>query len=298
MQSTLLKEIFRASTRVGSGNNDAASQLESLFPVAGAGGNERGALATPSAAFATLLGPSTGTTNRAADLNPQSNSLGAGSQVVDAFSELTKNLDQLRAVSEAHTSVVSVNTQALTTNTASKVASQALASVGKAAGGLFGGLTALPIVSGLIKLFGGGGSTAPQQPLEKYVPPAPVRFDAVLGNRSGTQTLESASYDQYGYARSAAQGAPEVPSYSSLLAGALNTPSTTARDQAGGSGQAGSGSGQSVDGTGAGRPTTQVTVNVQAMDSRSFLDRSHDIAQAVREAMLNMHSINDVVNDL
>jgi hypothetical protein len=42
----------------------------------------------------------------------------------------------------------------------------------------------------------------------------------------------------------------------------------------------------------------QITVNVQAMDSRSFLDRSNDIALAVREAMLNLNAINDVVNDL
>lgn len=41
----------------------------------------------------------------------------------------------------------------------------------------------------------------------------------------------------------------------------------------------------------------QITVQVQAMDSRSFLDHSHDIAQAVRDAMLNMHSINDVIRD-
>ena len=44
--------------------------------------------------------------------------------------------------------------------------------------------------------------------------------------------------------------------------------------------------------------TPQITVNVQAMDARSFLDRSSDIAAAVREAMLNLNSINDVVNDL
>jgi hypothetical protein len=44
--------------------------------------------------------------------------------------------------------------------------------------------------------------------------------------------------------------------------------------------------------------TQQITVNVQAMDARSFLDRSGDIALAVREAMLNLNSINDVVNDL
>ena len=42
----------------------------------------------------------------------------------------------------------------------------------------------------------------------------------------------------------------------------------------------------------------QITVNVQAMDARSFLDRSGDIALAVRDAMLNSNSINDVVNDL
>ncbi len=42
----------------------------------------------------------------------------------------------------------------------------------------------------------------------------------------------------------------------------------------------------------------QVTIQVQAMDSRSFMDHSDDIARAVREAMLNMHPMNDVVNDL
>lgn len=42
----------------------------------------------------------------------------------------------------------------------------------------------------------------------------------------------------------------------------------------------------------------QVTVQVRAMDSRSFIDHSHEIAAAVRHAMLNMHSVNDVVNDL
>ncbi len=34
------------------------------------------------------------------------------------------------------------------------------------------------------------------------------------------------------------------------------------------------------------------------MDSRSFLDHSDDIAQAVRQAMLNMNSLNDVVTSL
>ena len=42
----------------------------------------------------------------------------------------------------------------------------------------------------------------------------------------------------------------------------------------------------------------QVTVNVSAMDSQSFLDRSGDIARAVREAMLHMHPVNDLINEL
>ena len=50
-------------------------------------------------------------------------------------------------------------------------------------------------------------------------------------------------------------------------------------------------------------PSTQnsapsVTVQVQAMDSRSFLDHSDEIARAVREALLNAHSLGDVVSEL
>jgi hypothetical protein len=44
--------------------------------------------------------------------------------------------------------------------------------------------------------------------------------------------------------------------------------------------------------------TAHVTVNISAMDSQSFLDRSTDIANAVREAMLNMHPINSVIANL
>ncbi len=44
--------------------------------------------------------------------------------------------------------------------------------------------------------------------------------------------------------------------------------------------------------------TPNIIVNVSAMDSQSFLDRSNDIASAVREAMLNLHPINDVVASL
>ena len=55
---------------------------------------------------------------------------------------------------------------------------------------------------------------------------------------------------------------------------------------------------QSAAGTPAAASATQITVNINAMDSQSFLDRSNDIASAVRLAMLNLHPINDVVADL
>jgi hypothetical protein len=42
----------------------------------------------------------------------------------------------------------------------------------------------------------------------------------------------------------------------------------------------------------------QVVVNVSAMDSQSFLNRSHDIARAVRDAMLHMDPLNDVIGEL
>jgi hypothetical protein len=48
------------------------------------------------------------------------------------------------------------------------------------------------------------------------------------------------------------------------------------------------------------RPETapQVVVNVSAMDSQSFMDRSNDIARAVRDAMIHMHPLNDVVAEI
>ena len=42
----------------------------------------------------------------------------------------------------------------------------------------------------------------------------------------------------------------------------------------------------------------QITVNVNAMDTQSFLDRSEDIAGALRDAMLHMHPVNDVIGEL
>lgn len=42
----------------------------------------------------------------------------------------------------------------------------------------------------------------------------------------------------------------------------------------------------------------QVTIQVNAMDSQSFLDHSDDIAMAVKQAILNSSSLNDVIAEL
>lgn len=47
-----------------------------------------------------------------------------------------------------------------------------------------------------------------------------------------------------------------------------------------------------------GAAAPQITVNVSAMDSRSFLDHSADIANAVKRALLESNSLNDVIGDM
>lgn len=42
---------------------------------------------------------------------------------------------------------------------------------------------------------------------------------------------------------------------------------------------------------------TNITVHVQAMDSRSFMDHSGDIARAVRQAMLESSVLSDVIRE-
>jgi len=45
-------------------------------------------------------------------------------------------------------------------------------------------------------------------------------------------------------------------------------------------------------------PSPRITVQVQAMDSQSFLDHSGDIALAVRQAMLQSNVLNDVIREV
>jgi hypothetical protein len=128
-----------------------------------------------------------------------------------------------------------------------------------------------PLIGGLLGLFGGGGSPAPP-PLAKYAMPRALDIEA-----AGTgQGLSNADYDQTGMPR-AYDGTGSQPADKAV--------SGSSGEQTGSIGK------------GAASPA-QITVSVQAMDARSFMDRSADIAAAVRDAMLNLNSINDVVTAL
>ena len=139
---------------------------------------------------------------------------------------------------------------------------------------LEGGLGIIPLVGSLFGLFGEGGAAPPQ--IEKYQQPSSIDFVSA----DTPNGLAAADYDQLGMPR--------------LADAVLPTSMATSFSGASGLSKAGSESGALPSGT----TTQQVTVNIQAMDAQSILDRRGDIAQAVRSAMLNMNTINDVISDL
>lgn len=136
-----------------------------------------------------------------------------------------------------------------------------------ASSALGGGLGIIPLVTGLMGLF--GGSSEPP-PLEKYIMPDQLWLTgADTGNG-----IQDADYDQFGMPRLYSDATSGT---SQQLSSSLSTPSNSSSSST---------------------ASSPINVTIQAMDSQSFLDRSSDIAQAVRQAMLTSNSINDVVNDL
>lgn len=134
------------------------------------------------------------------------------------------------------------------------------------------GLGAVPLIRLFTGLFGGGDAQAPP-PLVKYAAPQAIRLERANADpQDGRLSLAEFDYDQRGYQRRVQEPTPA----SQITVRQEQSPTEQADVPR----------------------APQITVNVQAMDSRSFLDHSNEIALAVREAMLNMHALNDVVGDL
>jgi hypothetical protein len=191
--------------------------------------------------------------------------------VFESFTEaaggITQSLDSLTSI--AKQSAVPAVAHEQTTSKTSNSAGGGSEALAIATTVLESGLGIVPLVAGLIGLFTGGGDSNAPPSLVKYSMPDKMQFQGA-NTSSGISELD---YDQMGMPRT----------YSAIPNDSRGTNSASAGSS----------------GTGANNPAApQIQVNVQAMDARSFLDHSSEIAQAVRTAMLNLSSINDVVSDL
>ena len=187
----------------------------------------------------------------------------AGSQA-EALEPITSASDELatslHGVTQQMGGGLSEDSAETSSNASKSGASEALSIVTTV---MESGLGVIPLVTGLIGLFSGGDSTP--APLTKYAMPDKIDFEGA-DTGSGTSDMD---YDQ--------MGAPRT--YDASLA----SPAGTAPAAPGSSPAA---------------STSPIAGNAPAMDSQWFMDHSSDIAKAVRSAMLNLSSINDVVNEL
>jgi len=124
------------------------------------------------------------------------------------------------------------------------------------------GLTLAPLVKGLLRLFGGGDDRRELPALEKFELPAPIRTEIGLSRNGESYVVDRGAGDR-------------VRRVDDTVPGPLARPVAPPAPA-----------------------PAPVTVNVQTMDSQSFMDRRDDIARAVREAMLHSHNVNDVVSEI
>jgi hypothetical protein len=209
----------------------------------------------------------------------------SSSGVTEQLSQLARQLQQLQTVNQTETQTVLANTQAVTQNTTQlgqsgpSAASQAGSTLQSTLGL---GLGLSPLITGLLSLFGGGGSSSPAAPTPFALPP-PVGVNAGVSEGAPTQAY-GLEYTSGGQPRPAASTLNNPGGTGS--SNPVNNPTTSpvsnpANSQAS-----------------APATTTQITVQVQAMDSQSFLDHSNDIALAVRQAMLQSSVLNDVIREV
>lgn len=247
-----------------------------------------------------------------------STTAGAGNAASSSFSQAAQEISALEEQFRQQSALIQANTQALQNNTSTRGSSTGGSSATNAVTGFLGGGLGFlsPVVTGLAHLFGlGGGSQAPA-PLPNYVAPPAVQIGESLRQGVAPAQTPSSEYQSapapvplVGTVPPPPQAQPQISQPAPV--NATVAPATQPQPQVG---QFALASQTSVPQNTPTPPAAEsrpvapnppnppaapsITVNVSAMDSQSFLDRSNDIASAVREAMLNLHPINDVIANL
>ena len=182
----------------------------------------------------------------------------SGEAFSSAVTEASRQINTLASTNQALIDTVLANTQAVIQNSTSQ-------SSGRSAASTIGSVASTVLGGGLglvplVSSLAGlfGGGKSTPPPLLQYIAPPSLQLD--LSNGPGPVS--------------------GLGSFAPLTYGQNGLPQAARQDSA------------------AQTAGPHISINVNAMDSRSFLDHSYEIAQAVRSAMLNMHSLNDVVNDL
>jgi hypothetical protein len=190
--------------------------------------------------------------------------VGGGGSATYQNSQLAQQMQHLEALSQAETATAEANAQGTNQAAAEGPQGPGGSSVGSLIEKALGsGLSSLnPLIGGIMGLFGGGGGGGASVP-STFLMPSPVNVNAGISEGAPTQPF-AVDY--------ASGGVPKAANLSS-------SPSSSA----GSSGQGSSG---------------QIMVQIQAMDSQSFLDHSDDIAQAVRQAMLQSSVLSDVIREV
>jgi hypothetical protein len=176
------------------------------------------------------------------------------SAVNDQLTSIASQLQVLQTINQSQMQSIEANTSAVAANTGTKGGSTAASTAGSVGKtlldvlGLGSGLS--PLISGLVSLFGGGGSSQTTT-VTPYIQPLPVNLQAGF-NGSTAGGASGVDYGEGGQPRQTTAAAAQQ----------------------------------------------QITVQVQAMDSQSFLDRSNDIAAAVRKAMLETSVLSDVIREV
>jgi hypothetical protein len=174
----------------------------------------------------------------------------SGAALTFQLQQLVDQMQSLQTVQQAATDATVAQTQIVKTVTprASSIASGSSSSegIGSTLLDVLGsGLGLSPLISGILKLFGGDDSPTTAAAPVRFALPSSVSVNAgVSSSANGPFAVDSAQ-----------GGQPRAVT------------------------------------------SQQVTVQVNALDSQSFLDHSNDIALAVRQAMLESSVLSDVVRE-